>query len=119
MTCLELGLCSALAQAIFFFNDTSTTEISTLSLHDALPISRHNGAVYGIFESFSFVPPDQAGSLRLKGVAVQPGIAGCAGIIFKYRIKLLKQYYLVCPPRPSFTHRCAAMPVPEVQPASA
>src|SRR3712207_8006175 len=25
-------------QIIFFFNDTATTEISTLSLHDALPI---------------------------------------------------------------------------------
>src|SRR2546426_7659410 len=24
---------------VFFFNDTATTEISTLSLHDALPIS--------------------------------------------------------------------------------
>src|SRR2546426_12222571 len=27
----------------FFFNDTATTEIYTLSLHDALPISRHAG----------------------------------------------------------------------------
>src|SRR2546430_4182568 len=27
----------------FFFNDTATTEIYTLSLHDALPISRHSG----------------------------------------------------------------------------
>ena len=27
-------------QRIFFFNDTATTEIYTLSLHDALPISR-------------------------------------------------------------------------------
>src|SRR2546427_3506128 len=26
----------------FFFNDTATTEIYTLSLHDALPIFRHN-----------------------------------------------------------------------------
>src|SRR5205807_9204344 len=26
---------------IFFFNDTATTEIYTLSLHDALPISHH------------------------------------------------------------------------------
>ena len=26
----------------FFFNDTATTEIYTLSLHDALPISRSN-----------------------------------------------------------------------------
>src|SRR6266403_5267045 len=29
---------------IFFFNDTATTEIYTLSLHDALPICRHRGA---------------------------------------------------------------------------
>src|SRR2546429_1802670 len=28
----------------FFFNDTATTEIYTLSLHDALPISRPAGA---------------------------------------------------------------------------
>src|ERR1039458_10571365 len=30
--------CSALCGAFFFFNDTATTEIYTLSLHDALPI---------------------------------------------------------------------------------
>src|SRR3712207_8167132 len=29
--------------SIFFFNDTATTEIYTLSLHDALPICRHGG----------------------------------------------------------------------------
>src|SRR3712207_7206873 len=28
---------------LFFFNDTATTEIYTLSLHDALPISRRRG----------------------------------------------------------------------------
>src|SRR5215469_9005067 len=27
---------------VFFFNDTATTEIYTLSLHDALPISWHH-----------------------------------------------------------------------------
>src|SRR5258708_22139076 len=32
---MPLGLCSSL---FFFFNDTATTEIYTLSLHDALPI---------------------------------------------------------------------------------
>src|SRR5256885_6464171 len=31
---------SALQAYFFFFNDTATTEIYTLSLHDALPISR-------------------------------------------------------------------------------
>src|SRR5256885_12033771 len=30
--------------AIFFFNDTATTEIYTLSLHDALPICLAHGA---------------------------------------------------------------------------
>src|SRR2546426_10161972 len=29
----------------FFFNDTATTEIYTLSLHDALPISRRRHAI--------------------------------------------------------------------------
>src|SRR5260221_13019455 len=29
---------------LFFFNDTATTEIYTLSLHDALPISRSTGS---------------------------------------------------------------------------
>src|SRR2546430_11514742 len=31
--------CVLLTNFIFFFNDTATTEIYTLSLHDALPIS--------------------------------------------------------------------------------
>src|SRR6185312_8506343 len=33
------GRARACARGIFFFNDTATTEIYTLSLHDALPIS--------------------------------------------------------------------------------
>src|SRR5260221_3668691 len=33
--CVLFGFCSF----FFFFNDTATTEIYTLSLHDALPIS--------------------------------------------------------------------------------
>ena len=43
---------------VFFFNDTATTEIYTLSLHDALPISgvggrlcRKSSKVSGIFLS--------------------------------------------------------------------
>src|SRR2546430_14023832 len=38
MTCMVFG--SKGLVVIFFFNDTATTEIYTLSLHDALPISR-------------------------------------------------------------------------------
>src|SRR2546430_4371203 len=33
--------------SFFFFNDTATTEIYTLSLHDALPISALTGQVHG------------------------------------------------------------------------
>src|SRR5215510_15595876 len=36
-------LSSDLFFLFFFFNDTATTEIYTLSLHDALPISRASG----------------------------------------------------------------------------
>src|SRR3712207_7345468 len=38
MTC-TLRLTHYLSTFLFFFNDTATTEIYTLSLHDALPIS--------------------------------------------------------------------------------
>src|SRR2546426_8654310 len=34
-------LCTPYRSIFFFFNDTATTEIYTLSLHDALPISTH------------------------------------------------------------------------------
>src|SRR5256884_9009777 len=34
------NLLTAIVSEHFFFNDTATTEIYTLSLHDALPISR-------------------------------------------------------------------------------
>src|ERR1043166_10322641 len=35
-SCLFASVC--LSSGLFFFNDTATTEIYTLSLHDALPI---------------------------------------------------------------------------------
>src|SRR6516162_6084572 len=38
---------------LFFFNDTATTEIYTLSLHDALPISGKEGSTAGVSESAS------------------------------------------------------------------
>src|ERR1043166_8035402 len=36
----ELQSRFGISYAVFFFNDTATTEIYTLSLHDALPICR-------------------------------------------------------------------------------
>src|ERR1043166_167382 len=41
----ELQSPFGISYAVFFFNDTATTEIYTLSLHDALPISQSTSAV--------------------------------------------------------------------------
>src|SRR5687767_15314501 len=51
----------SLPSPVFFFNDTSTTTIYTLSLHDALPIYRMHGQRRGR----SGVP---AAAYRLRGV---------------------------------------------------
>src|SRR2546430_8402844 len=37
---MDVFLVACVTSLLFFFNDTATTEIYTLSLHDALPISR-------------------------------------------------------------------------------
>src|SRR5256886_16845129 len=49
--------------SFFFFNDTATTEIYTLSLHDALPISRGGKGGWGNqrFKSSSDRSPRQFG----------------------------------------------------------
>src|SRR5437016_12340349 len=40
---------SSITSVLFFFNDTATTEIYTLSLHDALPISvKRTGKVFQV-----------------------------------------------------------------------
>src|SRR5438034_6548073 len=41
--CRSLFISCSCISLFFFFNDTATTEIYTLSLHDALPISRSSG----------------------------------------------------------------------------
>src|SRR3712207_8129720 len=45
----------------FFFNDTATTEIYTLSLHDALPICFQ--AAYLVSQNRSYIRQPQYGSL--------------------------------------------------------
>ena len=43
--------------SFFFFNDTATTEIYTLSLHDALPISPyHNKGLFSLHNRQFFGP---------------------------------------------------------------
>src|SRR2546428_2917776 len=46
---------------IFFFNDTAPTEIYTLSLHDALPISRGQRSLQGILVVVALCGDDHEG----------------------------------------------------------
>src|SRR5258708_33231869 len=61
-------LCAHFASSLFFFfNDTATTEIYTLSLHDALPIFRTRHRRRGVprrREAFATVQPDTDTDLR-------------------------------------------------------
>src|SRR2546425_9040960 len=54
----------------FFFNDTATTEIYTLSLHDALPISRARASFEHILK---IAPDDYAAHFNLGVLAAIQG----------------------------------------------
>src|SRR5258708_35805807 len=60
-----------LPSSFFFFNDTATTEIYTLSLHDALPISHRRIARLGSGLQQSFWSSDGADGLVGTGVSVR------------------------------------------------
>src|SRR2546430_12246573 len=51
----------------FFFNDTATTEIYTLSLHDALPIS--NSSIACASRNEAMIPPPPINQISLPGCA--------------------------------------------------
>src|SRR5260370_24705993 len=61
---------------LFFFNDTATTEIYTLSLHDALPISAgsHRGAALAV----AHPGPSAARATRCRDPAHRSGATGGA-----------------------------------------
>src|SRR2546430_17415623 len=69
---LYLSITCLLSYYFFFFNDTATTEIYTLSLHDALPISRQ---VEHLAFGREHVDPvrEQLGTHALDQVAVRLG----------------------------------------------
>ena len=52
-------LCCVFFFGFFFFNDTATTEIYTLSLHDALPICRWDYAAGMFNEAITVNAPEQ------------------------------------------------------------
>src|SRR3712207_6945299 len=89
---------------IFFFNDTATTEISTLSLHDALPISqgeRHHRKAHPGRYGPRQVPrhpgrADRGGEGR---ALPEPHLRGRVGVLRRseeHTSELQSRQYLVC-----------------------
>src|SRR2546429_8080789 len=63
----------------FFFNDTATTEIYTLSLHDALPILIRSRAVQGLEPQLTRIADDKSSpdASRVAALAaLAPGLSG-------------------------------------------
>ena len=76
-----LPICVAdLMFIFFFFNDTATTEIYTLSLHDALPISRGSQRL----SSYSILKP----IIGARSVWQEKGLNIFRGTKFYYKLKL-------------------------------
>ena len=71
------GQTCALLIVFFFFNDTATTEIYTLSLHDALPISPIKVAMAKSIPTYILVrsPVEAVTSNYLKEFAMSRGVA--------------------------------------------
>src|SRR3989442_7235072 len=89
----------------FFFNDTATTEIYTLSLHDALPISLHDvergkGDEAGAGQARGRGGEEDSSRHGLVGhvrylVAVHPGVAGSSRSE-EHTSELQSRPHLVC-----------------------
>src|SRR3712207_8125396 len=86
----------------FFFNDTATTEIYTLSLHDALPIygpstSMSSAETAGMFTAVETTPPVSAATTCS---AVWTPARACASAVLarseEHTSELQSRPYLVC-----------------------
>src|SRR3712207_7365764 len=81
---------------VFFFNDTATTEIYTLSLHDALPISDAGvGRTESVVAARALRDLEEEAVLERKGVGV-PECAAAAGRSEEHTSELQSRQYLVC-----------------------
>src|SRR3990172_2084330 len=73
-----------ISYALFFFNDRATTKISTLSLHDALPISNHA------------TPSVVAGHVKIRQVS-SFGLLSAPPRSEEHTSELQSRLHLVCP----------------------
>src|SRR5690554_8027466 len=75
-----------------FFNDTATTEIYTLSLHDALPISGVGRKTANVVLSNAFGVPALAVDTHILRISKRLGLADDTDDAFAVEMKLNKQF---------------------------
>src|SRR5258707_5840193 len=81
----------------FFFNDTATTEIYTLSLHDALPISsRHGEQAVEPLREHRFFPLSKVDRRRDLGKRAREGKSRLRPRSEEHTSELQSRQYLVC-----------------------
>src|SRR3712207_8649570 len=83
---------------LFFFNDTATTEIYTLSLHDALPISKLFRDLHGRLQCCRHGPHAHSRHHRPRPPERPPGNGGGADQLRseEHTSELQSRQYLVC-----------------------
>src|ERR1051325_12206090 len=101
MAARDLLVRPAQSRRLFFFNDTATTEIYTLSLHDALPIFSWNAG--------SSTPPASVGITPPKRRSEEHTSELQSPYVISYAVFCLKQKNItalyVMSSRPSQQHR--------------
>src|SRR5688572_31740900 len=120
-TCCKISACDSYPTFCFFFNDTATTEIYTLSLHDALPILSES---YFAIDSGSRPLSPVRSSHPASFLRIASRVALCVGRSEEHTSELQSQSNLVCrllleknnisstppspsaPPRPDLSPRC-------------
>src|SRR2546425_8919498 len=79
------------ARPFFFFNDTATTEIYTLSLHDALPISFRKGLIHAVLGGFGTTPETLRRAVLERAAGTRDGVRS-----EEHTSELQSLAYLVC-----------------------
>src|SRR2546430_11828762 len=85
-----------LTSIFFFFNDTATTEIYTLSLHDALPISTRTVATLLLSCYAAMIRSNVSNPPRRFSACSRDGIAKSAKRSEEHTSELQSQSNLVC-----------------------
>src|SRR5258707_10484879 len=74
---------------LFFFNDTATTEIYTLSLHDALPIYSRRAVDVEFRHAIPMLPSDCCSEQDRKSTRLNSSHANISYAVFCFKKKML------------------------------